>query len=135
IEGNAGFQPTPATSYWIARAFQAEERFAEAAEQYQAHLAAVTEPSSATVIDRAVCLARSGRPGAACDLVADLSPASPEEALRLAQIAAVGARTAEALAYLPKEGSEDPAWLGLRLPLARLRSSLLVDLGDRAGAL
>lgn len=138
VEGNPGFQPTPPTSYWIAEAFQAEERFAEAAEHYQIHLAAIPEPPRATVIDWAVCLARSGRPGTACDLVSGLSPTSPEEALRLAQIAVAGARTAEALALLPKDeadGSDDPAWLGLRLPLARLRSSLLVDLGNRNGAL
>lgn len=135
LEATPGFQPTAATSYWIARALQTEERFAEAAEHYQVHLAAVSDAPRALVIDRAVCLARSDRPGAACDLVAGLSPESPREALRLAQIAAAGARTTEALAILPKEEeTDDPEWLALRLPLARLRSSLLVDLGNRAGA-
>lgn len=135
LEANPGFPALPATDYWIARALQDENRFAEAAEHYQIHLAARATPSRTAVIDRAVCLARSGRPGAACDLVADLSPASPEEALRLAQIAALGARTAEALAYLPDEDADAPGWRDLRLPLARLRSSLQIDLGDRSGAL
>lgn len=135
LEANPSFQPLPRTSYWIARALQAEERFAEAAEHYQIALGAHPDLSRAARIDRAVCLARSARPGAACDLVADLKPASPEEALRLAQIAALGARTAEALALLPEEGLDDPAWQSLRLPLARLRSALQTDLGDRTGAL
>lgn len=136
FDAKDGFLPTPATSYWIAVALEAEERFAEAAEHYQIHLAATHGAPTSILLKRAVCLSRSGQHETAYDLVASAPrPSSPDEALRLAQIAAAAGRFREALAFLPEADPEDPKWSPLRLSLTRLRSSLLWQQGDRGGAI
>lgn len=135
FEAQEGFLPTPATSYWIAAALEVEERFAEAAEFYQLHLAAMPVAPPSTLLNRAVCLSRSGQREAAFDLVASaIQPTSPEETLRLAQIAAAAGRTQEALTFLQKADTADPAWASQRLSLTRLRSSLQWQRGDSKGA-
>jgi len=135
FEAQAGFLPTPATSYWIAAALEAEERFAEAAEFYQLHLAATPGASPSVLLNRAVCLSRSGQREAAFDLVASaIQPTTPDETLRLAQIAAAAGRPQEALTFLQKADPADAAWAPLRLSLTRLRSALLWQRGDRKGA-
>jgi len=127
---NPGFRADAATSYWIGAAFQAEGRFAEAAEHYQVHLAAAAAPDRTSVINHAVCLARAGQGAAAHDRVRELKPSGPEEALRLAFIAAAASREGDALALLDAPEAGDPAGDSLRLPLARLRASLLARRGD-----
>lgn len=131
-----GFLPTPATSYWIAAALEAEERFAEAAEHYQLHLAATHSAPPSVLLKLAVCLSRSGQHETAFDLIASAPrPSSRDEALRLAQIAAAAGRVREAQAFLPEPDPGDPKWSPLRLSLTRLRSSLLWQQGDREGAI
>jgi outer membrane protein assembly factor BamD (BamD/ComL family) len=127
---NPEFRADAATSYWIGAAFQAEGRFAEAAEHYQVHLAAAVAPDRSSVINHAVCLARSGQAAAAHDRVRDLKPSGPEEVLRLALIAAAASREDEALALLEAPMAGDPARDSLRLSFARLRASLLARRGD-----
>lgn len=135
LRSHPSFIPTPATSYWIATALQEVERFAEAAEAYQMHLAANPAPDRRIVLNRAVCLSRSGQEDAAYELVQGGFPdPSPEERLRLAQIAAAAGRSAEALALLAEVRLDDPAWTPSRLALARLRAALLWRQGDRGGA-
>jgi tetratricopeptide (TPR) repeat protein len=135
FEAQESFLPTPATSYWIAAALEAEERFAEAAEFYQLHLAATPGAPPSVLLNRAVCLSRSGQREAAFDLVASaIQPATPNETLRLAQIAAAAGRTQEALTFLQKADPADAAWTPLRLSLTRLRSALLWQRGDRKGS-
>lgn len=135
FEAQDGFLPTPATSYWIAAALEAEERFAEAAEFYQLHLAATPGAPPSVLLNRAVCLSRSGQREAAFDLVASaIQPTTPDETLRLAQIAAAAGRTQEALTFLQNADPTDAAWTPLRLSLTRLRSALLWQRGDRKGA-
>lgn len=126
-------QDLPAANLWIARAYEAEERFAEAAEHYNLYLASLSGTArhgNAPAINRAVALARSDRAETAFELVHEVvTPETPEESLRLAQLAAAAQKTAEALAYLdgiPPEVAESDS---LRLPSARLRLHLL----DRAG--
>lgn len=136
FEAQEGFLPTPATSYWIAAALEAEERFAEAAEFYQLHLAATPGAPPSVLLNRAVCLSRSGQREAAFDLVASaIQPATPDETLRLAQIAAAAGRIQEALTFLQRAEPADAAWAPLRLSLTRLRSALQWQRGDRKGAI
>lgn len=142
LAANEAFQASPESSYWIALAYESEGRFSEAAEHYQRHLAATPEAPSSVRINRSICLARSGQPEAAFDLVEDLVPASPAESLRLAQLAASASRDAIAFALLPGTGpavananadvDADPS---LSLAATRLRVFLLARRGDRAGAL
>lgn len=135
FEAQEGFLPTPATSYWIAAALEAEERFAEAAEFYQLHLAATPGAPPSVLLNRAVCLSRSGQREAAFDLVASaIQPTTPDETLRLAQIAAAAGRPQEALTFLQKADAADSAWAPRRFSLTRLRSALLWQRGDRKGA-
>lgn len=135
FEALEGFLPTPATCYWIAAALEAEERFAEAAEYYQLHLAATPGAPPSVLLNRAVCLSRSGQREAAFDLVASaIQPTTPDETLRLAQIAAAAGRTQAALTFLQKADPADTSWAPLRLSLTRLRSALLWQRGDRKGA-
>ncbi len=129
------FQPSPATSYWIAVALQTEGRFAEAADHYQLHLVSAPSPPLPTIIDCAVCLAGSGQASAAYDLVREISPRTAEQTLRLAQIAAAAAHPGEALSLLKTFDPSTEEWKSLRIPATRLRASLLADRGDRAGAL
>lgn len=136
IDDHTGFQASPSTSFWIAVALQSEERFAEASDAYQMHLSGILSPSPSTLINRAVCLSRSGQSSAALDQVAGLVPSTAEQSLRLAQIATAASRPDEALDLLdslPTEGPEPaPA---LRRSLARLRAALLLERGDRTGAM
>lgn len=132
---NEGFQPDAASSRWIAIACQSEERFAEAAEHYQIVLSASSPPDPILLLNRAVCLARSGQAAAAYDLVRGMKPSVPAEVLRLAQIAAAAGKDQEALAILESSRTDDPAWAPLRIPLARLRAFLLSRSGDRDAAL
>lgn len=132
---NEGFQPDAGSSLWIAAAYQAEERFAEAAEHYQIVLSAGSVPETSIRLNRAICLARSGQPGAAYEGVRDMKSSAPEEVLRLAQIAATAGMDKEALSILESAETAGVSWDSLRLPLARLRASLLLRRGNRPAAL
>lgn len=128
-------RPSPETSRWIALAFQKEERFDEAADYYNLYLSAVPDAGNTANINRAICLARSGKAGAAFELVHGLvTPASPAETLRLAQISAAAARYPEALDYLAGIAPADAADPALRFPLGQLRTSIQLRTGQRAAA-
>jgi TolA-binding protein len=128
-------RPSPETSRWIALAFQKEERFDEAAEYYNLYLSAVPGAGNTANINRAICLARSGKAGAAFELVHGfVTPASPTETLRLAQISAAAARYVEALDYLAEIASADAATPALRFPLGQLRTTIQLRTGQRAAA-
>lgn len=135
LKENEGFQPDAGSSLWIAAAYQAEERFAEAAEHYQIVLSARSVPEPSLLLNRAICLARSGQPETAYELVRQLKLSAPEEVLRLAQIAASAGMDKEALSILESAETAGPAWDPLRLPLARIRASLLLRQGNRPAAL
>lgn len=129
-------QPSPETCHWIALAFQKEERFAEAADYYNLFLSSTPNAGNTANINRAICLARSEKAEAAFDLVHEsIFPASPEEALRLAQISAAAARYVEALAYLAgidPLATESPS---LRFSANQLRIWILTRTGQRAAAI
>lgn len=128
-------RPSPETSRWIALAFQKEERFDEAADYYNLYLSAVPGAGNTANINRAICLARSGKAGAAFELVHGLViPATPAETLRLAQISAAAARYAEALDYLAGIAPGDAAGPTLRFPIGQLRTTIQVRTGQRAAA-
>lgn len=128
-------RPSPETSLWIALAFQKEERFDEAAEYYNLHLSAVPGAGNTANINRAICLARSGKAGAAFELVHGIvTPASPAETLKLAQISAAAARYVEALDYLAGIDPADAAPPALRFPLGQLRTTIQLRTGQRAAA-
>jgi tetratricopeptide (TPR) repeat protein len=132
---NEGFQPDAGSSLWIAAAYQAEERFAEAAEHYLIVLSAQAVPDPSLLLNRAICLSRGGQPEAAHELVKELKGSSPEEVVRLAQIAASAGKDKEALAILESAETGGPGFDPLRLPLARIRASLLLRQGNRPAAL
>jgi len=128
-------RPSPETSRWIALAFQKEERFDEAADYYNLYLSAVPEAGNTANLNRAVCLARSGKAEAAFELVHGLvTPASPAERMRLAQIATAAARYVEALDYLAEIAPADAGTTALRFPLGQLRTTIQVRTGQRAAA-
>ncbi len=128
-------RPSPDTSHWIALAFEKEERFAEAADYYNLYLSAVPEAGNTANINRAICLARSDKAGAAFDLVHKIViPATPEETLRLAQIATAAARYVEALEYLDRIPPEQVTGANLRFPTGQLRTAIQVRTGQRAAA-
>jgi outer membrane protein assembly factor BamD (BamD/ComL family) len=128
-------QPSPQTGLWLALACQNEERFGEAADFYNLFLSTATDVPAGILIDRAVCLSRSGKRDAAFDLVNGVvAPSTHEESYRLAQIASAAERYAQALTYLsiPRE-SEDAASL-ISLPETRLRIFLLSRNGRKREA-
>jgi len=127
---------SPDTSHWIALAFQKEERFDEAADYYNLYLSAVPGAGNTAHLNRAICLARSGKAEAAFELVhGPITPASPGETLRLAQIAAAAGRYVEALDYLGGIAPVDADTAALRFPLGHLRTTIEVRTGQRAAAL
>ncbi len=128
-------RPSPATSRWIALAFQREERFDEAAGYYNLYLSAVPRVGNTVAINRAICLARSGKAEAAFELVHGVvTPATPAETLRMAQISFAAARYTEALDYLAAIKPADSDAPPLRFPLGQLRASIQMRIGDRATA-
>ncbi|MCB1203221.1 MAG: hypothetical protein KDN18_03095 [Verrucomicrobiae bacterium] len=131
VDGHPGFQASPLTSYWIARALQSEERFAEASDAYQIHLSAAEEPAQSTRINRAVCLSRSGQASAALDLVSEITPTTPEETLRLAQIAAAASRPEEAIDLIGTLTDPPNIERTLLGSLTKLRAALLLERGNR----
>lgn len=91
VRGRPLLRPSPGTCHWIALAFQ-KERFAEAAEYYNLYLSSTPNAGNTVRINRAICLAGE-KPEAAFDLVYKIiSPVTPEESFRLAQISAAAAR-------------------------------------------
>ena len=135
LRENDGFQPDAGSSLWIAAAYQAGERFAEAAEHYQIVLSAGLVPETPILLNHAICLARSGQPEAAYERVKELRVSAPEEVLRLAQIAATAGMDKAALSALESAEPTGPAWDSLRLPLARIRAFLLLRQGNRSAAI
>jgi TolA-binding protein len=128
-------RPSPETSRWIALAFQKEERFDEAADYYNLYLSAVPDAGNTANLNRAICLALSGKAEAAFELVHGLvTPASPAERMRLAQIATAAARYVEALDYLAEIAPADAGTAALRFPLGQLRTTIQVRTGQRAAA-
>ncbi|NLT71771.1 MAG: hypothetical protein GXX91_13930 [Verrucomicrobiaceae bacterium] len=128
-------QPSPGTSRWIALAFQKEERFDEAADSYNLYLSGVPRADNTTHLNRAICLVRSGKAASAFELVRDsVTPATPLETLRLAQIAAAAGHdevAVEHLGNIPDEATAAPA---LRFPLARLHAAIRMRAGKRTAA-
>lgn len=135
VREHPNLRPSPETSRWIALAFQKEERFDEAADHYNIYLSAVPDAGNTASINRSICLARSGKPEAAFELVYGLvTPASPAETMRLAQISVAAARYAEALQYLAGIAPADAASPALRFPLGQLRTAIQLRTGQRADA-
>lgn len=128
-------QPSPKTAYWIAVTYQSEDRFEEAAEYYNLFLSSTPEAGNTPVINRAICLARSGRAEAAYDLVHEIvEPQSADESLRLAQIAAATFRYKDALGYLDGIGPLETHAGPLRTSLTRLKIWIFTQTGEETAA-
>ncbi|MEX2579487.1 MAG: hypothetical protein WD342_10560 [Verrucomicrobiales bacterium] len=126
--GDPGFRPSTETTYWMAKAFQEQERFAEAAEFYEALLSSKPNRSDTLVVNRAVCLARSGDEEAAFDLVRDRKPRNPNEALAFARIALGAGEFSTALDILDSTGDGMEGEPPLAFPAAILRVRVLSEL-------
>ncbi|MBP6784852.1 MAG: hypothetical protein KA152_13745 [Verrucomicrobiales bacterium] len=136
VRGHPLLRPSPGTCHWIALAFQKEERFAEAAEYYNLYLSSTPNAGNTVRINRAICLARSEKPEAAFDLVYKIiSPVTPEESFRLAQISAAAARYIEALSYLAEINPQASESGSLRFPVIQLRIWILSRTGQLADAI
>ncbi len=128
-------QPSPATSRWIALAFQKEERFDEAADSYNLYLSGVPRAGNTAHLNRAICLVRSGKAASAFELVrGSVTPVSPLETLRLAQIAAAAGHDDEAVELLGNIPDEAAAAPDLRFPLAQLHATIRMRTGKRTAA-
>ena len=135
IRENSTIQASPKTAYWMALAYQKVERFSEAADSYSLFLSSVPNPDNTTLLNSAVCLARSGREETAFDLVETaVIPANPEESLRLAQIAASTHRYRVALAHLEGIGVSGSEVTHLLLPLTQFKSWILMRTDQRTAA-
>ncbi len=136
VLGNQPFSLSPATHYWIALAFQAEERYSEAAESYEIYIANSGTIPQSTRINYAVCLARSGRHEMAVELIQELHPETPQEAICLARIADLATfAPSEKVALASPESPNEPTNFELRLDEARLAASARMRVGNRDGAL
>lgn len=128
-------RPSPATSHWIALAFQHEERFEEAADYYNIYLSGVPGVGNTANINRAIALVRSGKVASAFELVHDsVTQTSSLETIRLAQIAVAAEHYPEALDYLEEIPPEEAASPALRFPLGQLRTTIQVRTGKRTAA-
>lgn len=135
VRENPLLNPSPQTAYWIAVAYQEQERFEEAAEYYNLFISSTPNAGNTAIINRAICLARSDREEAAFDLVHEaVQPQSAAESFRLAQIAAATSRFKDALSYLdgigPLETYEGP----LRFSLTRLKVWIFTQTGQEPSA-
>ncbi len=135
VRENPLLQPSPKTAYWIAVAYQAEDRFEEAAEYYNLYLSSTPDAGNTPLINRAICLARSNRAEAAFDLIHEIVlPNSADESFRLAQIAASTSRFKDALSYLDGIGPLETYTGPLRFSLTRLKIWILTQTGEDAAA-
>lgn len=135
VRENPLFNPSPKTAYWIAVAYQDQERFEEAAEYYNLFISSIPDAGNTALINRAICLARSGREEAAFDLVHEtVQPQSAAESFRLAQIASATSRFKDALTYLDGIGPQETYEGPLRFSLTRLKVWILTQTGQESAA-
>jgi len=109
------FQPGSESNFWIARALQNEERYAEAARYYSTLVKANSSLPRDLISNYAWCLDRSGNPALALEtLEAAFDPATDQDRIARAQMAFDSGRFTKAQNYLapvfPRINGLSPHW-------------------------
>ncbi len=136
LQSNPIVTPSEKTNRWKALSLHAEGRFSEAALAYESLLNSLTSPPRELVLARSICLAQSGRPEAAYELVAgNFDPQSEGEVLQMASISLQAGKAEEAFKILSKKDSEKDTTPFLAFARLRIMVTILQQLNQPEFAL
>ena len=133
---NPTVSSAPRTLRWSAIALQSEGRYSEAETAYASYISSRPVVPPHLLLQRAVCMALSGRPAEAFEIASrDITPESAKDHLELARIANLAKHPKAALTYLNAAENTGELPPNLHFPAASLRINSLAQLNRNAEAI